>query len=93
MIPKLAQTLLSVSSLSLELQPVGYASVRRVEEPKQAARPAVVRHEVELARITSCALHPPPGMRCIAPATRAPLYTAALYRSSPSPKLPRWSVP
>ena len=36
-ITNLAQNLLSVSSLSLELRPVGEAFGRRVEEPKQAA--------------------------------------------------------
>jgi hypothetical protein len=41
-ITNLAQNLLSVSSLSLELRPVGEAFGRRVKEPKQAARRAVV---------------------------------------------------
>ena len=31
-------------------------------------------------------------MRCIAPATLASLYTASLYRYSPSPTLHRWSA-
>ena len=42
MITNLAQNLLAVSSLSVELRPVGEAFGCRVEEPKQAARRAVV---------------------------------------------------
>ena len=42
MITNLAQNLLSVSSLSLELRPVAESCGRRVKEPKQAGRRAVV---------------------------------------------------
>ena len=49
MITNLAQNLLSVSSLSLELRPVGEAFGRRVEEPKQAARREVVDVDADLS--------------------------------------------